>query len=359
MLRKIKRLFRRRTVLILSMDGGGVRGIIASLVLQNLEQRLHSKGCRTPLGDIFDVIAGSSTGALVAIGLSMPDQVEKPLLLGSSSAKTPQPITLSRISDIYRRLSKKIFPPDRFFALRSVRQAFTQKYSVKPLERILYSMFGDLKLQECRTNLIITAYDTVSRSPYLFKKRMDRPNGDPNFYLRDVARATTAAPTFFKPALISELSDDPDISAKKLCLIDGAMICNNPALSAYVEARKIFPKAKRFAVLSIGSGSLHGAYHYEEIQNWGYMDWVSPIRNVPLFTFTNDAQTSIADYHLKKLPGVDYFRITLPLDSGISEAMDDSSDTNMQAVEDFANMVIKAHEDNLENICQLLIKNRR
>ncbi len=359
MFERIRSLFRRKTILILSIDGGGIRGLIAARVLHELEDRLKQQGCHTPLGDLFDLIAGSSTGALISLGIGMPNQRTRSPLMGQAFDPEHKPITVARICNIYRRLGSTIFPPDRFFSLRTVRQAFAEKYNSAPLERILLSMYGDYSLQDCRTNILITAYDTVRRSPHFFKNRLDRPGEDPNFYLRDVARATTAAPTFFKPALIRELCPSTTGNPPEYCLIDGAMICNNPALAAYIEARKIFPWAKHYTVVSIGSGQLQGAYPYDEIQGWGYVDWVSPVRNIPLFTLTNDAQTSLADYQLTKLPGLDYFRINLPLDPSVSEDMDDSSPKNIRAIDQFSNKVISVHEPALQRIEKLLLKKAR
>lgn len=351
-------LFRRPSVTVLSIDGGGIRGLIAASVLQELETILRQNGVNTPLGNLFDLIAGSSTGAIVGLGLAMPSRSGISFLQGQKPTDDEADMNMTRVCEIYRRLGSTIFPPDRFFSLRTVRQAFAEKYNAQPFERLLHAVFGDATLQDCRTNVLVTSYDTVRRSPHIFKFRRDRPQGDPNFYLRDVARATAAAPTFFKPALIRNIAHNPTDPTQEYCLIDGAIYANNPAMAAYIEARKIFPKAKRFTILSLGSGKLHGAYEYSDIQSWGYMDWVSPMRNVPLFTITNDAQTSMADYQLSKLPGVEYYRINLELSDGISEDMDNSSSENIAAIEKFAHDVTAAHKTSLHTIARLLMKRR-
>lgn len=343
----LQRLRPRRRILVLSIDGGGIRGLIPARILENLETRLQERGVTAPLGDVVDLVSGSSTGALVALGIALPPNTGITYLHGISKRDSSGNIRMQSISDIYHRMGKTIFPPDRFLSLRMVRQAFIQKYSAAPFERLLKAIFGSATLQECRTNVLISAYDTVRRSPHLFKNRLDRPGSDPNFYLRDVARATSAAPTYFKPALIQDIPFQGQ-EAKEYCLIDGAIYSNNPAMSAYIEARKIFPRAKRFTIVSLGSGELHVPYHYADIKNWGYMDWVSPMRNVPIFTIMNDAQTIMTDYQLTKLPGVDYHRINLPLSSDIAEDMDDCSDSNIAALEEFAARVIAEHESILD-----------
>ncbi|AFG36406.1 patatin-like phospholipase family protein [Spirochaeta africana] len=349
------RLFRRKTVTILSIDGGGIRGLLAARVLERLEQLLQERGDNRPFREHFDLIAGSSTGALIGLGLAMPPRAGITFLKGAPAQNQSGEFSISRICEMYNRMGSTIFPPDRFFSLRTVRQAFSQKYSAKPFERLLHAIFGDASLQDCRTNVLVTAYDTVRRTPHLFKQRLDRPGRDENFYLRDVARATAAAPTYFRPALIHPISADHTTTLiQEYCLIDGAVYANNPTMAAYIEARKIYPKARRFLIVSLGSGQLHGAYQYDDIRNWGYMDWVSPMRNVPIFTIMNDAQTLVTDYQLTKLPGVQFYRINDRLDKHISEDMDDSSPQNLLAIEEFARTILQRFDGVLREIADTL-----
>ncbi|MFW5801931.1 MAG: patatin-like phospholipase family protein [Spirochaeta sp.] len=348
--------FGGRSVVVLSIDGGGIRGLIAARVLEHLEKLLHRRNCFRPIGDLFDLIAGSSTGALIGLGLTMPPRTGIPYLQGEPFDPADSDIGMKRICEIYNRLGKTVFPPDHFFTLRTVRQAFMQKYSTEPFERLLNSIFGDTTLHDCRNNLLVTAYDTVRRMPYLFKFRRSQPDKYPNFYLRDVSRATTAAPTYFKPALIHQLSPDSDQALNEYCLIDGAVFQNNPAMTAYVEARKIFPKAKKITIVSLGSGRLHGAYRYDDIQGWGYMDWVSPMRNVPILTIMSDAQTSMSTYQLTRHKGVSLYRINQDLDGNVSEDMDDARPENIQAIEAFAQRLIQSRSGSLDQIADLLAR---
>ncbi|GAB6088862.1 patatin-like phospholipase family protein [Spirochaeta dissipatitropha] len=327
------------SVFILSLDSGGIRGLIPARVLLSLEERLRTLGCTTAIGDLFHLIAGTSTGALIAFGLAMPEKSNR--------------TDMKRLCNLYRKLGHTVFPPDRFFSLRTMRQAFTEKYNAEPFERLLKATFGDCTLKDCRTNLLVCSYDTVRRKPHLFKNRLDRSIEDPNFFLRDAARASAAAPTFFKPALIQDIPYDEQ-PARDYCLIDGAVFADNPAMAAYIEARKIYPGAGRYILVSLGTGQQQGAYRYEDIKSWGYMDWVSPMRNVPLFTIMNDGQSAMTSHQLTKLPGVEFYRIDLPLPPEVSEDMDNSSKENMAAIEEFSSQVIDAFSDQLDTIARLL-----
>ena len=130
---------------------------------------------------------------------------------------------------------------------------------------------GDATIQDAAANLIITSFDTEAMEPHCIKKRDMHKDAyaDHNYYMRDAARASSAAPTFFPPARISPIG----LEDKKYSLIDGAVFANNPAGLAYVEAQKIFPEEKEFVILSLGTGDFKQGYSYEEVHAWGYMEF--------------------------------------------------------------------------------------
>ncbi len=97
------------------------------------------------------------------------------------------------------------------------------------------------------------------------------PSDRPSYRMRDAARASSAAPTYFPPARISPIGH-PN---RHFTLVDGAVFANNPAGLAFVEATKIFPDESEFVVLSLGTGDPQQGYSYDEIRRWGYMEWVT------------------------------------------------------------------------------------
>jgi patatin-like phospholipase/acyl hydrolase len=338
--------FHTSHVFVLSVDGGGIRGIIPALILRELEHRLQRRGRRRkPLHRFFDLVAGTSTGGLIALGLGAPRR--------TGAARGPvnrnTGLTPDELVDVYQRRGAEIFPRWKFNALRSVLQAFGDKYDAANLEQVLYDLFGDLTLQDALTNVLVTSYDTERRQPHFFKSWNSAEGTERDFFMRDVGRATAAAPTFFEPAYIASVPDD----GERFCLLDGAVIANNPALCAYVEAYKLFPHAKDFTILSIGTGSTVEGFEYEDIRNWGYLDWVSPVKGMPLSSMMTDAQSQLVNHQLHKLPGLTYHRWNGPL-TDCSEEMDDASEENLAALRRFAYGVIEANSEQIDAVCHEL-----
>jgi patatin-like phospholipase/acyl hydrolase len=348
-------------VTVLSVDGGGVRGLIPALVIQDLMRRIRFlqgerrrrhpvlarlRPLRSPdASELFDLFAGTSTGALMALGFAR------------RRAYTPQELV-----DIYRRHATTIFPITHFAALRAVRQAFAEKYDAAPFEALLHTLFGDERLSECVSNVLIASYDTDNRGPFFFKRytpeavrhnralrRKELKLGD--FLLRDVARATSAAPTYFLPAKVRS------IGGRTYSFLDGGLVANNPALSAYVEARTIYPDARRYVIVSLGTGRNGRRFEHETIAKWGYLEWVSPAHGVPLLSFISDGQSEAVAHSLKSMHRVDYFRFNADITT-VAEDMDDARPGNMQAVEVMARALIREHRHELHRLARILLRRR-
>lgn len=338
------------TVTILSIDGGGVRGLIPALMVQDLMRRLHflehrRRRRRFP-ADYFDIFAGTSSGALLTLGLA------------GARPRSPEEIVA-----VYRDRAQEIFPPRRFAATGTMRQAFTVKYEQEPLEALLEELFGDDRLGNCCSNVLIAAYDTDHRTPFFFKHYSDRvcrrnrelcreAEQYRDFYLRDVARATTAAPTFFEPARVTATD------GKQYTLVDGALAANNPALSAYVEARKLYRDARRYIVVSIGTGRSSRQFPWETIRRWGYLDWVSPLHGAPLNAMFTDGQSETVAHALKQLPRVQYFRFNADIPESMSEMIDDTRAPNMELVESLGRAMMRRFSSELHRLACLLIRRR-
>ncbi len=338
-------LFRPRGRTILSIDGGGIRGIIPARVLVEIGRRLTRCKKERPFHELFDLVAGTSTGGLLALALCAPGT-------DSEGRSTGVPRTSpDEILSIYVNRGGEIFPRTRFNRLRSLKQAFYEKYDSGPFEAILRDVFGGVTLKQALTSLLVTAYDTEARAPLFFKNRPSSPdwNTDPDFLMRDVARATSAAPTYFEPARIGQVPD----TGKRYTLVDGGVFANNPAMCAYMEARKLFPREKRFFILSLGTGSTDRPFPYEQIRKWGYVDWVNPAFGVPLSSVMMDGQGDCVDHLLTRLPGVTYLRINGPLDEGL-DLMDDASPEKIEGLARFAESLIERFDSDIDLLCSTL-----
>jgi patatin-like phospholipase/acyl hydrolase len=293
---------------ILSLDGGGIRGLVTCLWLDGVEDALARAG-KPGLAASFDLIAGSSTGAMIACGLG----------IGLSPA---------RLAGLYREHRHTIFPgmPRRLWS--RLGRAFQQgvsapRYSGDGLEQVLHEVFGDATLGELPRPTLVTAYDTIDRKPVVFKSF--KP-GHAHLRVRDVCRASAAAPTYF-PA------HGMTFEGRLHSLIDGGVVANNPTTCAIAEAlRKDRGPGNcgDLVVLSVGSGELNRPIDLAAAREWGALEWAIPIVDV-LF----DASSDSVDYIARQLVGDGYVRLQHELVVGLDD-LDDTSETNLLALETMA-----------------------
>lgn len=338
--------FGKRTVRILSIDGGGVRGLIPCLLLEEIERRLRSRGNSKPLHTIFDLIAGTSAGGIIALAMSLPRPNREGTSPGTAALETTQ------ISALFSEVGLEIFPRGRFSHLKSIIQAFGDKYSADALEAVAEDVFKDVTVADALTNVVVTSFDAERREPHLFKSyQKDADEIVPNFYMRDAIRATTAAPTFFAPARIQAVPPD----GKSFCLVDGGIFANNPAMIAYFEARKLFPGAKRYVILSLGTGRTRRHFSYDTMKSWGYIEWVNPANGVPIYSMSSDGQSRAVLHQLEHIPEVRLFRLNGELNERSTESLDDVSSENLAGLAEVADEIIDRNQDALSEIVDLLV----
>lgn len=297
-----ERAFRR----ILSIDGGGIRGIIPALVIAELEQKTGEAAA-----DLFDLIVGTSTGGVLALGLSLKDQTGSPLF------------TAEKMVDLYEQDGAQIFEQSLWRKLRSAGGLLEEAYSHEALEHILQKHFADQSLEDCAIPTMVTSYDIQNRGAVFLKSWHHEHK---QLLCRDAARATTAAPTYFEPMSL-QLAD------QSKTLIDGGVFVNSPAVSAYAEATKLFPD-EPIAMLSLGTGDLTRAIPYEEARTWGSALWVMSILDCMF-----DGASKAADYQMQCFLGQYYLRLQAPLHYA-SDDMDDASRGNIRNLKQTAKELI-------------------
>ena len=260
------------------------------MVLRELRRRLTELREHRAFYELFDLIAGTSTGALIALALSPRNE------------EGGKRFNVSDLVQLYEHRGTEIFPPSFQSALHTAVQAFRHKYSPEPFERLLRDVFGNQSLQNAATNLLITSFDTEAMQPHCIKQHPNRleRQGEDDYYVRDVARASAAAPTYFPPAHIAPIGR----GARKFSLIDGAMFANNPSGLACVESTKLFPAESEFLVLSIGTGDPQHEYSYEEVHSRGYLEWVNPMKGFPIGAIMSAGQCEAVSHQLGRMSGV-------------------------------------------------------
>lgn len=313
---------------VLSIDGGGIRGIIPALVLDYLETMTGRQ-----VWEMFDMITGTSTGGLLALGLTKPHPD------GDRAQYAARDIAA-----LYEDRGGKIF------TARWQGSLADEKYPTGPIETVLDEYFGEARLPDALTEVMITAYEVERRRPIVFKRRHARRDDykrrEHDLPMKQIARATSAAPTYFEPTRIE--MDGPQ---EYLALIDGGVFANNPALCGYVEALKLKAPGQKVVLLSLGTGELTHPLRYETIKDWGLLQWARQIVDVVF-----DGVSGNVEYILEHLadPGDRIERLQIRLDEHTAP-LDRADRTNMRALKLLAEELIFQNRERLEALAAVLV----
>lgn len=214
---------------ILCIDGGGIRGIIPAAVLAELEQRTGRA-----ISDCFDLIAGTSTGGIIALALTRPDPRGRPQYSAAD------------VLGFYQEVGPTIFARDPLHRAATLESLAGPRFASGPLRRALAEYFGDTRLSEALRDVLVTSYDIERREPFFFKSHYARTQPERDFAMRDVAAATAAGPTYFEPVRV-QTKDHVGYRA----LVDGGVFANNPTMCAWVEALGLFGGGSPVAPVAI------------------------------------------------------------------------------------------------------------
>jgi patatin-like phospholipase/acyl hydrolase len=300
---------------VLAIDGGGIRGIIPALVLAELERRAGRQ-----VFELFDLIAGTSTGGILACALCAPD-----------------PLPAEQVLALYEEEGPEIFDRSIWQRIRSADGLLDEKYSDGALERALERFLARKRLAETTPDLIVPTYDMTGPGPYFFKSRTAREEPGEDVPLSVVARATSAAPTYFEPLAVGERA-----------LVDGGVFAVNPAMSAYAEVRRFDPEAE-VVLLSLGTGEQTRKRRFADIKDWGLVEWARPILDV-VFDGSSDA----VDYQLRHLLGDGrYWRLQVEL-TRASDDLDDAGEENLRELRGHAEELIAARSADIDAVIAAL-----
>ena len=300
---------------VLAIDGGGIRGIIPALVLADLERRSGRR-----IAELFQLIAGTSTGGLLALALTRPD-----------------PSPAAELVDLYVDEGTRIFSRSLKRKILSLGGLLDERYPLGPLERVLAEQLGDARLADALCDVLVTAYALEERRPYLFKSAAARVDAARDVPMALAGLATSAAPTYFEPVRVGGLA-----------LIDGGVYAANPAMSAYAEVRRHRP-GEDVLLVSLGTGELTDPIRYEDARDWGRLEWVRPLIDV-IF----DGVSDTVDYELRQLlPADDYLRFQTRLEQASGE-LDDASTGNIRALVREGERLVAARAADLDALAQRL-----
>ncbi len=334
---------------ILSVDGGGMRGLIAVRVLESLMSRVAHNGTPLPAYRLFDLMCGTSTGGLVAAGLAAPCP---------TGARGKSAMTLAELRSFFEEEARDIFMRrpgerlERFVANPLV--LFDRRYDARPFELSLKARFGWTSMRNAMTGLILPTYDLERRKVAFLSNMRAKGGPDPDdFYMWQAVRAATAAPSYFAPAEVENLT-----TKRQELFIDSSPILADPAMSAYIEALKLGWAPEDIVLLSLGTGrAQNAAFSSSEARNWGILGWFSPQYGNPLLKVLTDGQAQIASYQAKWLFGEGssphYIRI-----SGIippsAEDFDNVRPGNVAELNVAADRIIRDHTVVLDDMAEML-----
>ena len=346
---------RRQAVRILSIDGGGVRGIIPARVLMELE-RLTGQ----TTASLFDIVAGTSTGGILALSTCRPFEGD-----GARHA-------VENVLDFYLRSGTSIFPSarlrraaieageplppaaphvsQRVGAVLNPRRYGNARYRPEGLADALRVCVGDHRLADATCDVLVPAYDMLTGRPVVFSSRQAREGTGPNPPAHDVTMATTAAPTFFPAVHMA------GAGYEYLC-IDGGVVANNPVTIAYYEALQQEHREGRdldVILVSLGTGTApHDHPSHEEILSRSWLKMAMGMLGVVF-----DGSSDIADHLLREIitwqePNSRYFRFQIEL-HGPTLDIDDASVANVNALLRLSDQLIATQHEQLRDLAALL-----
>ncbi|WP_167956072.1 patatin-like phospholipase family protein [Anaerosporobacter faecicola] len=325
---------------ILSIDGGGMKGIVSALVLIELEELLkrYTGKDTVYLVDYFDLIAGTSTGSILAALLLCPNDCNRPKYTAKDAL------------NLYLTKGKSMFQTNFLHKITSLGGLLGPKYKNTAFSAALQSYFGEVKTADLLKPCLLTSYDMTTRNSVFFNSLSSKKEEDRNFYLASAVLASTAAPTFFPPTCTESYGACAD------CLVDGGVFSNNPALCALIESLKLEKtrELKDTLLFSVGNVSSSKTYNYSQVRHWGALRWAFPLLDVLM-----DASEQTVDYQLKKLYSIlgipnQYLRIVAQVKENVP-AMDDTSPGAIDRLLDIGNELVRKKHRELEQFAHLLI----
>jgi uncharacterized protein len=304
---------------VLAIDGGGIRGIIPATVLADLELRAGR-----PTAELFDLIVGTSTGGILALGLTAPDEAGKPAWRADE------------LVELYVREGPNIFHRSVFDRIRSVEGTLDEKYPSDGLIEVLERYLGELRLRDALSEVMVTAYDTDGRIPFFFRSSRARKDQEQDWPARDAALATSAAPSYFEAVKLNGFS-----------LIDGGVFAANPAMCALAEVLRAREPAEVLMV-SLGTGQQTRRLPWERVKDWGALEWARPVIDILL-----DGQSDTVDFQARQVLESGYWRLQTELNRA-SDDLDDASPENLEALQAEAAELVEREAATLATIAEAL-----
>ncbi|MAX67060.1 MAG: patatin [Halobacteriovoraceae bacterium] len=297
---------------ILTIDGGGIRGVVPAHILDCLSTRL-----KVNIKNNFQMFAGTSTGSIIAAGLVCD-------------------VDTTKILNLYKEKGPLIFKSKPSILPEKLKFGFKSLYDNSGLMEVLKEVFQDLKLGDISTPLLLPSTDIGNGNVHVFKSSYSNDfTRDKDVYVRDAVLASCSAPIYFDPANLSEYA-----------LADGGLWANNPSLCAFIDAqRRLSIPMDNIKVFSVGTGHENTFYGTNTKKNWGFINgW----KGKDFISFILSLQSQSTHNYLQLMMKPENL-LRINFESDLSLPLD-----NYSAIKDLISKADKEFTHNTENIKKFL-----
>jgi hypothetical protein len=322
------------TLNLLVLSGGGVRGLVPLHILTYIEHKTGKKA-----GELFDFIAGSSTGAITAAGLCVGDE------------HGGYKFSAKEIFDAYESNSRKIFSSPWYHQWFTFFGLFAPRYLPDRKLSVLDYYYKDLTISELKGNLLIPIYN-IEQNNLQIVKNWEAPHGNihANYLTKDLVNGASSPPMLFPPVAFS-------INGKNHMFIDPAVLLNNPLLHIMLYVRAIFPE-KKLNIVLLGNGSTASAkYNYKNMFSFGLYGLYQYLFSAPALSsklfieFMEEYLVESQEFDQR----VEFYRINSNPDDDLSPV--DTSHKNLKNIQKYANKMLQENYDKLNSLSSNLLDN--
>lgn len=316
---------------ILSCSGGGSRGVILGRIIEKIEERIK-KG----VANVFEVIGGTSTGAIAAAAVSMPHR-----------NSLDGPFSGHDIVELYKKEAHVIFSDSKRGLLSTLVNA--SSYSSDGRKAVFEKYFDGISLSDITSTLLVPYYDLNANQIDFFKSRQAKQEDFANYSLVDVLLGTTAAPTYFKPHQIGSSCNGDE---KTAC--DGGVFANNPAFLSLMEAIRTYPDASSYFLLSICAGKSEPK-HYQNVSLFDFIRLIPDILMKAPDDMLNKYAITQCGYNFKNPVYICELNVDIPDEL---YTIDDSSDEYMRQLIDIVDkdeVLIKK----IDRVCDIFLQDHK
>ena len=314
----------KKKIKVLAIDGGGVRGIIAAVIIKAIEDKAGK-----PITEMFDYITGTSIGGVLAASYVVSKKDGSHLY------------TSDYIINRWETMLNEVFPQDYWSWVKNSFGVFSSKYDRTGVESLINKLLGENKLTDTMIPISLHALRLEDNMPKTFSTLHACSDQKENFYLKDAVAATAAAPPFFDPKVILDKH-----------YIDGVVYANNPVIAGFAELERhdksITPDD--LMIVSVGTGQVNNYYSYNIYDSYGIWNWVISSNNI--LTILLSAASFGIEYSFSKIFSENSYRLQ-PIIPAELAAPDKPK--NIKALRKVAEEYVAENQDKIAKIVATLI----